>query len=202
MRQRNKLAKEVKELRQQVEEKASKAAIIDGQQAFFEDLNKVESQVDRKRDEFLMNEFKRLGDKIVAETTDLNIRVEALEKQDREAKLKQMLDQKLDKAEFANFVSLLTEETIGPMQKEIDKSKKDIICIEVSIPSVCQRIQALNLLVVFSPSLRTSLKRSSSSRTTLRRCESSWTICNCSSTPARTPQPLLLFSILTKVRSP
>lgn len=43
-----------------------------------------------------------------------------------------MLDQKLDKAEFANFVSLLTEETIGPMQKEIDKSKKDIICIEVS----------------------------------------------------------------------
>ena len=140
MRQRNKLAKEVKELRQQVEEKASKAAIIDGQQAFFEDLNKVESQVDRKRDEFLMNEFKRLGDKIVAETTDLNIRVEALEKQDREAKLKQMLDQKLDKAEFANFVSLLTEETIGPMQKEIDKSKKDIICIEVSIPSVCKRL--------------------------------------------------------------
>ena len=133
MRQRAKLAKEVKDLRQQVEEKASKAAIIDGQQAFFEDLNKVEQQVDKKRDDFLMQEFKRLGDKLVSETTDLHLRLEALEKIDREAKLKQMFDQKLDKSEFENFVSLLNENTISPMQKEIDKSKKDIICIEVSV---------------------------------------------------------------------
>ena len=132
MRQRAKLAKEVKDLRQQVEEKASKAAIIDGQQPFFEDLNKVEQQVDKKRDDFLMQEFKRLGDKLVSETTDLHLRLEALEKIDREAKLKQMFDQKLDKSEFENFVGLLNENTIAPMQKEIDKSKKDIVCIEVS----------------------------------------------------------------------
>ena len=49
--------------------KASKDAIIDGQQAFFEDLNKVEAQVDRKRDDLIMQEFKRLGDKLVAEST-------------------------------------------------------------------------------------------------------------------------------------
>ena len=57
-----------------------------------------------------------------------------------------MLDQKLDKAEFANFVSLLTEETIGPMQKEIDKSKKDIICIEVS-GNITDIVFVLNLFI-------------------------------------------------------
>ena len=43
-----------------------------------------------------------------------------------------MLDTKIDKEEFSNFVSMLTENTIHPMQKEIDKCKKDIVCIEVS----------------------------------------------------------------------
>jgi len=73
-----------------------------------------------------MSEFKRLGDKIAAETTTLHTRVAALEKSDKFDMFKSLLDMKLDKAEFTNFVSLLQEETISPMQKEIDKSKKDI----------------------------------------------------------------------------
>ena len=79
-----------------------------------------------------MEEFKRLGDKIAAETSSLHTRVTALEKSEKFDTFKQLLDLKLDKAEFTNFVSLLQEETISPMQKEIDKSKKDIQCIEVS----------------------------------------------------------------------
>jgi len=55
-------------------------------------LNKVETEVERKRDDLLMAEFKRLGEKLVAETTNLHTRLEAIEKQDREAKLKQLLD--------------------------------------------------------------------------------------------------------------
>ena len=81
-----------------------------------------------------MEEFKRLGDKLVHENMQLSMRVEALEKSEAEAKLKAMLDTKLDKEEFSNFVSMLMEETVGPMQKEIDKCKKDIQCIEVSSP--------------------------------------------------------------------
>ena len=86
---RSNLNKEVKELQKQIATKASKEAIIDGQQAFFEDLNQVESQVDRKRDEMMMNEFKRIGDKLVAENTRLDGRVAALEKQQHQALLKQ-----------------------------------------------------------------------------------------------------------------
>ena len=52
---------------------------------------------------------------------------------------------KLDKEEFANFVSMLTEETINPMQKEIDKCKKDIQCIESFLESLSQTIKALEL---------------------------------------------------------
>jgi len=40
-------------------------------------------------------------------------------------------------------VSLLTEETIGPMQKEIDKSKKDILCIESFLENLSQAIKQL-----------------------------------------------------------
>ena len=67
--------------------KASKDSVIDGQQAFFEDLNKVEAQVDKQRDLLIFEEFKRLGDKIVAENTQLDLRVTALEKQKDEARL-------------------------------------------------------------------------------------------------------------------
>ena len=112
--------------------KASKDSVIDGQQRFFEDLNQVESEVDKKRDELIMEEFKRLGDKLVAENTQLDSRVSALEKKADDSVMRKLLDQKLDKDEFSNFVSMLNEETISPMQKEIDKSKKDIQCIEVS----------------------------------------------------------------------
>ena len=60
--------KELRTLRSSIESKASKNAILDGQQAFFDDLNKVETEVDKKRDKFIMDEFKRLGDKIYTET--------------------------------------------------------------------------------------------------------------------------------------
>lgn len=73
-----------------------------------------------------MNEFKRLGDKIASETANLHSRIETLEKRNNLDQFKQLLDKKLDKLEFTNFASLLQEETISPMQKEIDKSKKDI----------------------------------------------------------------------------
>ena len=79
--------------------------------------------MDRKRDDFIINEFKRLGDKIVAETTNLDRRVSVLEKQDHS---KQLLDSKLDRKEFTNFVSRFTDETLNPMQNEIEKCKKDI----------------------------------------------------------------------------
>lgn len=71
-----------------------------------------------------MEELKRLSAKVVAEHTELDARILALEKQTVGGE--QNLDLKLDKAEFSNFVSMLTEETINPMQKEIDKCKKDI----------------------------------------------------------------------------
>ena len=95
--------------------KASKDSVIDGQQRFFEDLNHVESEVDKKRDELIMEEFKRLGDKLVAENTQLDARVSALEKLESESITKALLDTKLDKDEFTNFVSMLNEETISPM---------------------------------------------------------------------------------------
>ena len=60
--------KELRTLRSSIESKASKNAILDGQQTFFDDLNKVETEVDKKRDKFIMDEFKRLGDKIYTET--------------------------------------------------------------------------------------------------------------------------------------
>ena len=140
---KKKLSKELKELRARIETKAGMAAVIDGQQTFFEDLNKVESAVDKKRDEFIISEFKRLGDKINAETGNLHSRVEALEKQDREAILNRMLDQKVDKCDFENFVSLLTNETIAPMQKEIDKSTIEIQHLLELIPNLVEAIKNL-----------------------------------------------------------
>ena len=59
--------------------KAGKDAILDGQQTFFNDLNKVESAVERKQNEFIMKEFQRLGEKIVVETSGLQQRLETLE---------------------------------------------------------------------------------------------------------------------------
>ena len=47
---RSNLSKEVRELQKQMANKASKNAVLDGQQAFFEDLNQVESVADKKRD--------------------------------------------------------------------------------------------------------------------------------------------------------
>ena len=131
-RKRSKISAGLKELRAKLDTKASADMIIDGHQAFFSDLNKVEEKVDKKRDEFIIAEFKRLGDKLVSETTTLHTRLEKLEKVDREELLKRMLDEKLDKTEFTSFVALLREETISPLKKGIDKAKKDIECIEVS----------------------------------------------------------------------
>lgn len=72
-----------------------------------------------------MEELKRLSAKVVAEHTELDARIATLEKAKTEVSFPNV-DSKLDKEEFANFVSMLTEETINPMQKEIDKCKKDI----------------------------------------------------------------------------
>lgn len=71
-----------------METKASKDAIIDGQQTFFEDLNTVEAKVDHKRDSLIMEEFKRLGDKVVAENTQLAMRIAAVEKELNENTIK------------------------------------------------------------------------------------------------------------------
>ena len=75
-------------------------------------------------------------------------RLDALEKINHEEKLRTQLDAKLDKTEFANFVSLLQEETISPMQKEIDKCKKDIQCIEVSFLALIDFLTLIYLIVV------------------------------------------------------
>ena len=95
---------------------------------------------------------------MVAENTQLATRLTAVEKQLSGNVMKQQLDQKLDKSEFSNFVSLLTEETISPMQKEIDKSKKDIQCIEVSL-----NLTYSLTLRLCSPSWRTFRKPSNNS---------------------------------------
>ena len=89
---RSNLSKEVKELQKQMATKASKDSVIDGQQRFFEDLNQVESEVDKKRDELIMEEFKRLGDKLVAENTQLDSRVSALEKKADDSVMRKLLD--------------------------------------------------------------------------------------------------------------
>lgn len=41
---------------------------------------------------------------------------------------------------------MLTEETINPMQKEIDKSKKDIQCIESFLENLSHAIKALEMI--------------------------------------------------------
>ena len=88
--------------------------------------------MDKKRDLLIMEEFKRLGGKVIADHAELDGRIKELEKRTIEEQVKDLLDAKLDKSEFGNFVSLLTEETVSSMQKEIDKAKKDIVCIEVN----------------------------------------------------------------------
>lgn len=77
---RSSLSKDLKELRKELKTKASKEAVIDGQQAFFEDLNTVESQADKKREKLIIEEFKRVGDKMLAENARLDSRLTGLEK--------------------------------------------------------------------------------------------------------------------------
>ena len=77
---RNKMEKELKKLRAGFKDKADRDAVLDGQQQFFDDLNTNEQKVDDRRNSMLMDEFKRLGDKITAEYTELDRRVSVLEK--------------------------------------------------------------------------------------------------------------------------
>ena len=63
--------------------------------------------VDKQRDALILEEFKRLGDKVAVENSQMLARLDALEKMNHEEKLRTQLDAKLDKTEFANFVSLL-----------------------------------------------------------------------------------------------
>ena len=103
----------------------------------------VEEKVDKKRDLLIMEEFKRLAGKVVADHAELDNRIKELEKRSTDQQIKDMLENKLDKTEFGNFVSLLTEETISPMQKEIDKAKKDIVCIESFLGDLAQMVKNL-----------------------------------------------------------
>lgn len=91
----------------------------------------------------IMEEFKRLAGKVVADHAELDNRIKELEKRSTDQQIKDMLENKLDKTEFGNFVSLLTEETISPMQKEIDKAKKDIVCIESFLGDLAQMVKNL-----------------------------------------------------------
>ena len=103
----------------------------------------VEEKVDKKRDLLIMEEFKRLAGKVVADHAELDNRIKELEKRSTDQQIKDMIETKLDKTEFGNFVSLLTEETISPMQKEIDKAKKDIVCIESFLGDLAQMVKNL-----------------------------------------------------------
>ena len=71
--------------------------------------------MDKKRDLLIMEEFRRLAGKVVADHAELDGRIKELEKRSTDQQFKDLLETKLDKSEFGNFVSLLTEETIGPM---------------------------------------------------------------------------------------
>lgn len=85
-----------------------------------------------------MDELKKQVEKLLEDHEKIDERVKLLETLENKTPLerkathrsndvdKELLDQKLDKEEFANFVSMLNEETLAPMQKEIDKCKKDI----------------------------------------------------------------------------
>ena len=82
-----------------------------------------------------MAEFKRLGDKISSEYAGMDRRVSVMEKkfiEDENTVTKAMLDEKLDKIEFVNVISKLQDITLSNLQKQVDKAKRDIECIEVS----------------------------------------------------------------------
>lgn len=95
--------------------------------------------MDKKRDSLILEEFKRLGDKIVAENTQLDLRVTALEKARDDERMKRMLDQKVDRTEFSDFVNMLTEGTIKPHNLEIEKANRNIKYHEVSAPRAIVR---------------------------------------------------------------
>ena len=132
----SKLEKEIKKLKGGINSKADREAVIDGQQQFFDDLNTNEQKVDDRRNSMMMGEFKRLGDKITAEYTELDRRVSTLEKKAQSVVTKPMVDEKLDRVEFENAMANLHDNTLDQMQKQIDKAKKDIECIEVSHPRI------------------------------------------------------------------
>ena len=65
-----------------------------------------------------MAEFKRLGDKITSEYTELDRRVSVLEKKSSLSTVtKPMVDDKLDRAEFENAMANLHDNTLFQMQK-------------------------------------------------------------------------------------
>ena len=60
----------------------------------------------------LMGEFKRLGDKISAEYTELDRRVSVLEKRGESGVTKPMVDEKLSRVEFENAMANLQDNTL------------------------------------------------------------------------------------------
>lgn len=61
---------------------------------------------------------------------------------------------KLDKEEFSDFISLLNEGTIAPMQADLEKCIKNVQCIESFLDDLAVAIKALeNSILNDSPGL-------------------------------------------------
>jgi len=97
-----KLEKALKALKGITKDKADVDVVLDGQQQFFDDLNANEKKIDDKRNSVLMAEFKRLGDKITAEYTELDKRTKDLEKRTSIMLTKEQVDEKLNRVDFEN----------------------------------------------------------------------------------------------------
>ena len=79
-----------------------------------------------------MQEFKRLGDKIVAESTTMDLRVKKLEAGQSDSRFKSLLDKKLDKADFEARILDVTDSIAYPLQKQMEMVKREIKKIDVS----------------------------------------------------------------------
>ena len=124
------------------------------------------SQLSLNNTRKFMDEIRKLQEQMATENGSIRLRLDNLEKAHSQIPSRELLDRKLDKLEFANFVSMLNEDTINPMQKQIDKCKKDIQCIEVSRPFPPLRFsfRSCNRFHLCSRSSRTSRWRSKHSR--------------------------------------
>jgi hypothetical protein len=80
----------------------------------------------------LLEEFAKLGEKMNSELTAMDMRVRVLEKKNDIDKLKEILADKIGRDEFERSISELKHINIGQLQRNVEKMRKDIECIEVS----------------------------------------------------------------------